>query len=179
MGRLLERALERAGLSEIRARALAGRGLPDPDLARLRGEDALLVAGLADAVRAHFFGDDVRVLSNDAARREPGLLRPSFVGSGAQGITGQELLIEIAFARLAAPADRSLCVSFDALGLQLAQVALAFGADALCGDLAGKRVLPLLDGPGARRVELQGLLERAGRGVRFVDPQPPALESRS
>src|SRR5262245_49880864 len=130
MGRLLERALERAGLSEIRERALSGRGLSPADLERLRRSDALLVAGLADEVRARFFGDEVRVLSNEAARREPGLLRPSFASGGAQGMTGQEVLMEIAFARLAAPADQSLCVSFEALGLQLAQVALAFGADA-------------------------------------------------
>ena len=179
MGRLWQRAMERAGLSELGERALSGRGLSPQDLERLRGEDLLLVAGLADAVRARFFGDEVRVFSTDAARREPALLRFNIADGGAHGPTGQELLLAIAFARLAAPADQGLCVSFDGLGLQLAQAALAFGADALVGDLAAKRVLPLLEGSAARRIELQGLVERAGRSARFVESQPLSLESRS
>lgn len=179
MGRLWQRAVERAGLSELCERALAGRGLSPDELARLRAADVLIVAGLADAVRARHFGDEVRVLGNEAARREPLLARPPIAPPSAQGTTGQEVLFEIALARLATPVDQGLCVSFDTLGLELAQAALSFGADALSGDLAARRVLPLLEGPAARRVELQGLVERAGRSVRFVDPQPLPLESRS
>jgi len=179
MGRLLRRAVERAGLSELCERALAGRGLSPDELARLREVDVLIVAGLADAVRARHFGDEVRVFATDTARREPQLARPAIEPPSAAGTTGQEALFEIALARLSTPVEQGLCVSFDALGLELAQVALCFGADALCGDLAAKRVLPLLEGPAARRVELQGLVERAGRSVRFVEPQPLSLESRS
>jgi hypothetical protein len=179
MGRLWQRAVVRAGISELGERALAGGGLSPEEVERLRSEDVLIVAGLADAVRERFFGAEVRVLSNEVARREPALSRPSIMLPSPEGATGQEVLLEIALARLATPAQQGLCVSFDALGLQLAQVALSFGADALCGDLGGKRVLPLLEGAAARRVELQGLIERVGRSVRFVDPEPLPLESRS
>jgi hypothetical protein len=186
MGRLWQRAVERAGLSELCDRALSGRGLSAEDRERLRRADVLIVAGLADAVRARFFGDEVRVFSNDAARRAPALARPVITPPAEKGSTGQEVLLEIALARLTTPAEQGLCVSFDALGLQLAQAALSFGADALSGDLSSKRVLPLLDGPAARRVELKGLVERAGRSIRFVELEPPlesapqsALESRS
>jgi 2-iminoacetate synthase ThiH len=179
MGRLLQRAVERAGLSELCERALAGRGLSPEELAQLRETDVLIVAGLADAVRERHFGDEVRVLGNDTARREPLHARPPIAPPSAAGTTGQQVLFEIALARLATPVEQGLCVSFDALGLELAQVALTFGADALCGDLAAKRVLPLLEGVAARRIELQGLVERAGRSVRFIDPQPLPLESRS
>ena len=179
MGRLWQRAVERSGLSELCERVLAGRGASPAELSQLRGADVLLVAGLADAARARGFGDEVRVLSNEAARREPALSRPAIAPASSEGSTGQEVLLEIALARIATPVQQGLCVSFDALGLQLAQVALTFGADALCGDLGSKRVLPLLDGAAARRVELQGLIERAGRSVRFVELEPMSMESRS
>lgn len=179
MGRLWQRAVERAGLSELCERALAGRGLSADELAKLRDADVLIVAGMADAVRARFFGDQVRVYSTDAARREPALARPAITPASADGVTGQEVLLAIALARLATPAEQGLCVSFDTLGLELSQAALSFGADALSGDLAARRVLPLLEGPAARRVELQGLVERAGRTLRFVDAQPLSMESRS
>jgi len=173
MGRLWQRAIEAAGLCEVRDRALAGGGLSPADLTRLRASDLLIVAGLADAVRAQHFGDEVRVLNRAPSRRDDA--RPSGVlvfpppQLSIAAITGQELLLEVAFTRLATPVDRGLAVSFDAIGLELAQAALTFGADALCGDLGAKRVLPLLDGAAARRVELQGLIERAGRSVRFVE----------
>jgi len=179
MGRLWQRAVEHAGLSELAQRALAGAGLSPADIAHLRTQDLLIVAGLADAVRARHRGDEVRVFGHDAVRREPMLVRPSLDAGRADGPTGHEVLFEIALTRLATPCEYGLCVSFEQLGLELAQTALAFGADALTGDLGSKRTLPLLEGAAARRVELQGLIERAGRSVRFVEAQPVALESRS
>jgi hypothetical protein len=50
----------------------------------------------------------------------------------------------------------------------------------LFGDLGGKRTLPLIDGPDARRVELTGLIERSGRRVVFEGAARSAdLEQRS
>jgi hypothetical protein len=51
MGRLWQRAVVRAGISELGERALAGGGLSPEEVERLRSEDVLIVAGLADAVR--------------------------------------------------------------------------------------------------------------------------------
>ena len=86
----------------------------------------------------------------------------------------------VALARLCAAADKSIAVSYEQIGIELAQTALAFGADALIGDLSTKRTLPLLDGPAARREEITGLIERAGRKARFVDEgNSAAMESRS
>jgi hypothetical protein len=179
MGRLLERGLAQAGLSELAARALLGQGLAEPELERLRKADVLLVAGLADAVRARHRGDEVRLYSPEALRRAQDLVRVEPRAGGASGPTGQEILVEIALGRLATPGHRSICVSYEQLGLQLAQTALVFGADALWGDLSTQRTLPLLDGASARRTELTGLIERAGRRARFVALEPEALESRS
>ena len=74
--------------------------------------------------------------------------------------------------------DVAIAVNVEQVGLQLAQVALAFGADALVGDLGGKRTLPLLDGPVARQKELTGLLERAGRSVRFIEAAAAQMGDR-
>jgi hypothetical protein len=176
MGSMLLRAIDEAGFSAIRERALAGETLGADELERLRGADLLVVAGLADLVRKRFRGDEVRVVGS-ADLRAAGLavfagaelLSPG--GAAAQGgtpaLTGGELLREIALSRLRLPSGQGLAVSLDELGLELAQTALVFGADVLFGDLGGKRTLPLADGPDARRAELKGLIERAGRSVVF------------
>jgi 2-iminoacetate synthase ThiH len=181
MGRMLERAIESAGLTELAERALVGRGLGEADLSMLRAADVLLVAGLADAVRQRHRGAEVRVLTPAALRRAPDVQRLELEAGSMTGPTGQELLLEVALARLATPADRSIGVSFEALGLQLAQTALVFGVDVLWGDLASQRTLPLLDGLGARRAELTGLIERAGRKARFFEGEREleTLETRS
>jgi 2-iminoacetate synthase ThiH len=169
MGRLLDAAIDRAGISDIAERALRGETLTEADMARLRAADVLVVAGLADAVRARHRGEAVRMFGAESARRAGDVLRVELAGGGAEGKTGQELLVQLALARLGAPADKSVAVSYEQIGLKLAQTALAFGADALIGDLSSKRTLPLLDGPAARRQEITGLIERAGRTVVFMD----------
>jgi hypothetical protein len=172
MGRILDRALEQAGLSDLAERVLQGRGLADAELGRMRAADVLVLAGLADAVRERFHGMDVRVMGTAAAQREPEMLRLAFGDEGEAARTGQELLCEVALARLATPGRRSVGVRVDEFGLQLAQVALTFGADVLLCELGGDRILPLLDGPEARRAELAALIERAGRRVRPEEPRP-------
>jgi 2-iminoacetate synthase ThiH len=169
MGRMMRAAIERAGLSDVAERALSGKGLDAKDLKRLRKADVLVLAGLADAVREKHRGHEVRVLTVDAASVASDLKLLELDAGRADGATGQELLIEIAVARLTTPAAQGIAVSFEQLGLELAQTALVFGADALVGDLGSRRTLPLLDGPLARRTELTGLIERTGRTARFDD----------
>ena len=177
MGRVLSKAIEAAGLSEVRARALAGTALTQTDIEQLRGTDLLLVAGLADEVRARFRGDDVRIVPK-ARVREPKLAVFEAVPEAA-GATGADVLREVALLRLRTPGDTALAVSYDALGLELAQTALLFGADVLFGELLGKRTLPLLDGPSARRREIAGLVERSGRRPRFADEADQSLAEHS
>jgi hypothetical protein len=179
MGRLLIAAIEQAGLRELADRALQGAGLGPDDLERLDGVDTLVLAGLADAVREQHRGDEVLLLGNEAARRTPDLVRLDLDAGRIDGPTGEELLRQVALARLRIPADKGIGLSFEQLGLELSQTALAFGADALFGEVTEKRVLPLADGPAARRVQITGLIERAGRRVRWVDAQAALLESRS
>jgi hypothetical protein len=176
MGSMLTRVIDEAGFSETRERVLAGQALAPDELARLRDADLLVVAGLADLARQQARGDQVRLLATPKPR--DAALRVFALSDGER--TGADLLRDIALTRLQTPRDQSLAVSLDELGVELAQTALVFGADVLFGDLAGKRTLPLIDGPDARRTELTGLIERSGRKVVFEPtPRGSEMEERS
>jgi hypothetical protein len=162
MGSMLKRAIDDAGFSETGRRLLAGERLAPEELERLRAADLLVVAGLADLKRKHFRGDKVRLIESERPE-DPAL--EVFDVAAQPSATGADLLREIALLRLRTPGEQGLGVSLDELGVELAQTALVFGADVLFGDLGGKRTLPLIDGPAARRSELTGLIERSGREV--------------
>ena len=149
MGRMLTAAIERAALSDVLERALTGKGLDTADLARLRSADVLVVAGIADAVRAKHRGDEVRVLSPETARRAPDFINLDLDAGQAEGPTGQPLV-----------ADRGsrLSTPFTQHRMSAEQIAStrADGADVrrrrADRDLVGsKRTLPLLDGREARK----------------------------
>jgi hypothetical protein len=177
MGRVLSRALEAAGLAELAGQLSSGNALTAEQFAQLGDVDLLLVAGLADAVRAQFHGDEVQILSSRELQGSSCLLFDRMVTAG--GATGAELLRELALLRLMTPGHVGIAVSLETIGLELAQTALVFGADTLVGDLGSSRTLPLLDGPSARRRELEGLVARSGRRARFATPAPVALELES
>jgi 2-iminoacetate synthase ThiH len=175
MGRVFSRALAQAGLSDLQERVLSGEPLTHSDLQRLQAADLLLVAGLADLMRARFRGDDVSFLRSNAVR-EPELHLFKGVAS-EHGATGADVLRELALLRLSTKPSTGIAVSVEALGLELAQTALLFGADTLIGDLSNARTLPLLDGAAARRNELVGLIARSGRRVKFPESEV-AVEQR-
>jgi 2-iminoacetate synthase ThiH len=174
---MFSRALEQAGLSDLQARVLSGDALNQAELARLASADLLLVAGLADSMREHFRGDDVRVIKPNALRETELVLFERSVTE--HGETGAELLRELALLRLATRPTTGIAVSMETLGLELAQTALLFGADTLLGDLNGSRTLPLLEGASARQREVEGLVLRSGRKASFAQAQEPAAEQRS
>jgi hypothetical protein len=174
MGRVFSRALAAAGLSDLQASLLSGQPLSQAELARLESADLLLVAGLADAMRAHSHGDDVQVLRANALRERDVCL---FEGAISEhGATGAELLRDLALLRLRTSARTRVAVSMETLGIELAQTALLFGADTLVADLTSARTLPLLDGASARRRELEGLVARSGRRLRFGDAELERVE---
>jgi hypothetical protein len=101
--------------------------------AELDGVDLMALGALADAVRAREVGTHVRV-------------RPQPRGSSAS--TGLALLREIAIARIVSKASTpgaTVSVDWSRAGLELAVVALGFGANELVGVLANKRGLPIAD----------------------------------
>jgi len=165
---LVDAALARAGLEGVLAARLGG------DLSAvhahgsgLRSADLLVLGAMADRVRAAEVGDEVRIYLTGAPERGATVLRgPGF-----------ELLREVALARILGPKRGRVRVDFAAVGLELAQVALGFGADELSGTPTTKRGLPIAPDAltdrgkrsarvslaSAKRAEIEALVRRAGR----------------
>ena len=180
MSALVDRAIQDAGLAAVReARRLGPLG--EQDVRALRTADLLALGALADRVRAEEVGDEVRIYTS-APEDEVGVTVLPAPGSNA---TGLELLREIAIARIVGGGAR-VRVDWTRCGLELAQVALGFGANELVGRIASKRGLPLADderlGVGkksrselatvVKRMELEGFVLRAGRTPSFMSEGP-------
>jgi hypothetical protein len=193
MSCLAEEAIVREGLRPILEARRTG------DLYALRSmapalvtADLLAVGALADLVRVEEVGDLVRVYAN--ARPEPSVsavdVRREAAGDGA----GMKLLRAVAIARITGPRAADVRVDWSEIGIELAQVALGFGANELVGPIANKRGLVIADdatkkvkGEGMVSVqtmkqrELAGLVRRTGRrvvvvGPRGVEAEPAPIE---
>jgi hypothetical protein len=160
------RAIESAGLGDIVARRVRGEALTEAELAQARAVDLLVLGAAADAIRRADVGDEVKLHVGAAPAPAPGL-----VVVGGEAPKGTELLRHVAMTRLAMPGGGRLCVDFAACGLEISQIALAFGASELAGPLATKKGLTLVDSGKAlkRRTELAGYVTRAQRTPVFVE----------
>ncbi len=183
MSTIVDRAIDAAGLGGVLAarRAEAGSLATNPAwLARLRAADLLALGALADRVRAEEVGPDVRIYTSPPEDDAGVVVLPR---DDAE-ISGLELLREIAIARIVGPRGTRVRVDWTRCGLELAQVALGFGADELAGFIANKRGLPIAPGERAgvgkkslrelaevvKRKELAGCVEHGGRVPVFVRP---------
>jgi hypothetical protein len=120
------------GLAHVAENRLAGGQV---DAAELEGVDLMALGALADAVRAHEVGSHVHV-------------RAQVRGTSGSTTTGLALLREIAIARIVSKPSMPgapIAVDWSRAGLELAVVALGFGASELVGVLANKRGLPIAD----------------------------------
>ncbi len=170
MTRFLDEAIARAGLMPV----LAARRAGDLDavratLASWRDADLLALGAVADLARIADAGDVVRIHAS-AGHDVPWIDAPS------------ELLLlrEVAIARIAQ--GGRVGVDWSRHGLELAQVALGFGATDLRGPITKKSGLPILSTE-ARRVKGEGVVDLgslrrreivrlvgcAGRKAVFVD----------
>lgn len=171
---LVERVLLREGLLEVLEARRGGQARPPPSATlalekRLRDADLLAVGALADIVRQEEVGSLVRL--------HVGVTAPI----DAICAVGLALLREVAIARLTGPRGGCVCVDFGASGLEMAQVALGFGASELAGPIANRRGLPIADdahkkvkGKGLvalkaiKQEEIATIIRRAGREPLFV-----------
>jgi 2-iminoacetate synthase ThiH len=181
MSSWVDRAIEDAGLGEIAAARRAG----DADRVRLLARqlekaDLLALGALADRVRADEVGDVVRVYANTHAEAASDVVAVTAVKG--QGARGTDTLRKVAIARIAGPRGARVRIDWGDTGMELAQVALGFGASELVGPIANRRGLPIADdakkkvkGAGMvavqalKKKELEELLARAGRTAVFVD----------
>lgn len=177
MSALVDRAIDAAGLARLLAARRAGQ-VDASEAARLRAVDLLALGALADRVRLEEVGDDVRIYAGASPRGGDAVVLPP---EGSE-LTGLELLREVAIARVTGPRGVRVRVDWTRSGLELAQVALGFGANELAGRIASKRGLPMADGEMlgvvgkqsrleaaelVKRKELEGFVRRAGRTPRF------------
>ncbi len=182
MSALIDRAIRDAGLEPVLAARRVG-ALSPAQIEQLRASDLLVLGAIADRVRAEEVGDVVRIFVDDTP---PPAADVVVLPPPEREMTGLDLLREVAMARTAGP--RGLCVRVDwtRCGLELAQIAMGFGANELAGRFANKRGLPLAEGEKlgvgkksrleaadvVKRKELEGFVRRAGRTPTFVQEIP-------
>jgi hypothetical protein len=182
MSALAQEAIVREGLWPL----LEARRAGDVETVRsmapaLDGADLLAVGALADVVREEEAGDLVRVYTN--VRPAPSETAIEVHREGAGDGAGMQLLRAVAIARITGPRASEVRVDWSEIGIELAQVALGFGANELVGPIANKRGLAIADdatkkvkGAGMVSVqamkqrELAGLVRRSGRRVVIVGP---------
>ncbi len=170
MSELVRRALDAAGL--LRVLTLRNNRV---ELEGMRAEvekaDWILLGALANVIRAVEVGDRVRVSANAS------------VAVTQSDLRGLAFLRSISLARIFSAPGATIGVDFEQVGLELAQVALSFGANELCGEMRNKRGATIaedeLGGVGRRskrlplatikKRELTDVLAAAGRTVEFVE----------
>jgi 2-iminoacetate synthase ThiH len=178
MSALVDRAIRESSLDDVLAARRHGTLTPG-QVEKLRSSDLLVLGALADRIRAEEVGDEVRIYTDETPEAAAGVVVLPRPGSE---LTGLELLREVAMARTAGPRGGCVRVDWTRCGLELAQIAMGFGANELAGRLASKRGLPLAEGEKlgvgkksrleaadvVKRKELEGFVRRAGRTPSFV-----------
>jgi hypothetical protein len=176
MTRFVEQAIARAGLAPVlAARAQGDVAAVRALLAAQTGIDLLVLGAVADEVRTRESGALVRVHSAPSGD----------VMWVADGESELDLLRQVALARITGPVDGRVGVDWTLRGLEIAQVALGFGASDLCGPitrksgaLIGDEELKKVKGQGMvartalRRKEIAALIRNAGRECEFSDEAP-------
>jgi hypothetical protein len=190
VSRFVEESIRRAGLHSVLASRRAG------DLATVRATiaswehaDLLALGAVADAVRVDDVGEVVRIHEH-AGKEKEGDANVTWVDTAA-GVSELDFLRAVAVARIAAPKGARIGVDWSQRGMELAQVALGFGASELRGVIMRKSGLPILaderlkvKGQGMvelraiRKREIAALVTHAGRSPVFLhDESPRARES--
>jgi hypothetical protein len=178
--RVVDRALAEAGLHRFLARRLSGDVVEEDRRlleAKIDTLDALVVGALADRVRVADRGAVVRIHLRRPADDVAPL--PSF--DPIEG--GIAFLRRVARARLLGAPRAIVRIDVDDVGMQLAQVCLAYGADELVAP-HDRRSLTTADGDAfaqaiLRERELAALVRAAGREPRIVEIEGGVTRERS
>ena len=166
---LVHRLVERAGLGPLlaeRERGVVPSGREVSEL--LARADLLALGAAADIARRRECGDEARIHIPSAPPASEGLV---VIGREAS-LRGTALLRRIVSDRLTGPIALRIVVDFEMLGLEIAQVALSFGASDLAGPIASRRGLPMVDRDDQKKMvkrrEIAAYVERAGLRPVFV-----------
>jgi hypothetical protein len=174
--KLVAHALLREGLTPLLSSRERGQVTDTPALCEVLARSDLLALGAAaDIARRRECGDDVHIYVPSAPIETTSLV----VMDARETLRGTALLRKIATQRLLGEIGARIVVDWGALGLEIGQIALSFGASDLAGPLASRRGLPMLDAEDQKKLvkrrELAGYVERAGFRPVFVSTDAPSL----
>lgn len=179
MSRFVEEAIGKAGLLPV----LAARRSGDLETVRTTltswgAADLLALGAVADAVRTEDVGEVVRVYPGGHQEDDVTWIDASVHSSEL------EFLRAVAVARVAGRKGARIGVDWSKCGMELAQVALGFGASELRGPITRKSGLPIyadektkVKGQGMvelssiKRQEIAALVTHAGRLAMFIDDE--------
>jgi hypothetical protein len=178
VSRFVEEAIAKAGLLPV----LAARRSGDLETVRTTvaswgAADLLVLGAVADAVRTEDVGAVVRIYAGGHPTSDVTWVDASAYSSEL------EFLRAVAVARIAGK-DSRVGVDWSKCGMELAQVALGFGASELRGPITRKTGLPIyadektkVKGQGMvelasiKRQEIAALVTHAGRLPMFIDEE--------
>ena len=187
MSALVDRAIAEAGLADIaQARRSFDFALVRTLAPSLATADLLALGALADRIRAEEVGDRVRVFAGTPADDDGEVIVVAADDARGRG----EVLRCVACARVVGPRAARVRVDWASTGIELAQVALGFGASELAGPVLSRRGLPILSdstqkvrGAGLvssqllKKKELAVLVRMAGRVPVFAPEELVAAPS--
>ena len=167
--KLVTRALEEQGLLSLLASREHGQIVTGSAAEEVLGRaDVLALGAAADIARRRECGDEAHIYVPFAPPASASLL----LIDAREGARGTALLRKVATLRLTGEIGARIVVDWGAVGLEIAQVALCFGATDLAGTIASRRGLPMLDSEDqkkqVKRREIAGYVERAGFRPVFV-----------
>ena len=185
--RFIDRAIAAAGLLPVvEARRAGNMDAVHASADLLREADLLVLGAIADGLRADEIGDTVHIHPGDVAS-EVAWVCPR---DGAP-VGDLDILREVALTRILSPREARIGVDWSRVGLELAQVALGFGASDLRGPFTKKNGLPILasdarkvkggklvDLASVKRREIAALVRHAGRVPSFTDERVDESGSR-
>lgn len=122
--------------------------------------DLMALGAFADAIRIRDVGHDVFVFANRQATHEAVEVPTS--------LRGLALMREVAVSRITSPRGSRVRVDWGACSLQLAQVALGFGANELVGPITNRRGL-LISEDATKKVKGEGMVSMQTLQIREIE----------
>ena len=191
MSRFIEEAIAKAGMAPV----LAARRAGDLDTVRSTvttwgAADLLVLGAVADAVRVEDVGEVVRIHEHASRPSASGDADITWVDASTHA-SELEFLRAVAVARIAGRSGARIGIDWSKCGMELAQVALGFGASEMRGPITRKSGLPIyadeklkVKGQGMvelasiKRQEIGALVTHAGRLAVFVEVEEEAARTR-
>jgi len=151
----VEQSIAKAGLLPVlTARRAGDLAAVESARATWSAADLLLLGAIADIVRAEDSGDTVSIHEQHGGAHGADVTWVAPV----KGASELDILRAVATARIAGTKAARIGVDWSQCGMELAQVALGFGASDLRGPITRKSGLPIYEDE-TRKVKGQGLVE--------------------